>query len=224
MDHLNVEQRNVQLLRNKPSWLADGSNNSSKYEIPGKRDIFGKTEPISRHGPRLVSQSLPPEQKGTAGLLPVNRDNERLDAYLAPPTTEQWERFNQRTQEKKLCNRYHLLRCCPDMEKCQYDHRPIDSDVLHALRYVARNIPCVKQGACRSRSCVNGHICQKDGCWGGVGCRFKPRTHFIDPVAVQWLDLLTDMSDDDNLENTSIPSSPSASGGATIDRFLRPTW
>lgn len=55
------------------------------------------------------------------------------------------------------------------------------------MKYILRDYPCPRKGSCRLAKCYQGHICQKDGCFGGKPCKLNSRMHYVDPKVVDWV-------------------------------------
>ena len=126
---------------------------------------------------------LPQAESVPRDEIPINRHNHRLDSYIAPVSAEDRIAFQARIAKHKLCNNHHIHGNCPNGDNCDYDHGPITPALLACLKRVTRNQPCPRKGACRSLSCMNGHICQKAECkfrGGRVFCKFGPGTHNAD--------------------------------------------
>ncbi|KAL6702911.1 hypothetical protein ACN47E_000812 [Coniothyrium glycines] len=126
-----------------------------------------------------VSRLLP--TSAIPGYILVNAYDQRLDAYIRPPTREEWNIYNARFSKNKPCNDFHLRHAC-DMADCIYDHSELEPEALHTLEYVVKCQPCPRRSRCREASCYLGHICQKDGCRGHMkGCKMKKDLHDVDP-------------------------------------------
>ena len=123
---------------------------------------------------------LPQNDKVPRNEIPINKYNHRLDAYIPPPSSEERAAFQGRIAIQKLCNNHHIHGNCPHPDSCEYDHSLVAPAMLNCLRQVVRNNPCPRKGACRSVTCLNGHICQKADCkWRGGKqyCKFGPQAH-----------------------------------------------
>ncbi|PVI05055.1 hypothetical protein DM02DRAFT_610926 [Periconia macrospinosa] len=126
-----------------------------------------------------ISTLLPTSQ--VPGFIPVNKDNQRLDVYVPRPSQSEWSAYSTHFQHKKPCNNLYLNGLCTNGEDCIYDHSPITPVIGRVLEYVVKTSPCPQRDACRSGTCVLGHVCQKEGCAGpGKGCRMKPKMHNMD--------------------------------------------
>lgn len=129
-----------------------------------------------------VSSDLPTSTP--PGFITVNKDFQRLDDYIRPPSQAEYALYNKRFHEQKPCNNYHLKRMCT-VTDCQFDHTALRPEVRRVLEYVLKLHPCPKKGDCRAGDCYYGHICQKDGCYGqSKGCRMRANMHAIDPKVV----------------------------------------
>ncbi|KAL2266712.1 hypothetical protein VTJ83DRAFT_6064 [Remersonia thermophila] len=124
--------------------------------------------------------NLPRKVNVPRGYVPVNCDDHRLDCYLEPVTTAVETRLRKRIEQKKLCNAYHLANFCGSGDRCEFDHEPLEADLLAALERLARAHPCPRRGACRVEGCTHGHICQNLKCryhGGKEYCRIPPAAH-----------------------------------------------
>ncbi|KAF1956895.1 hypothetical protein CC80DRAFT_534884 [Byssothecium circinans] len=115
------------------------------------------------------------------GFIPLNKDNQRLDVYIREPTQEEWIAYNALFHNVKPCNNHHLQGMCTRFA-CPYDHSPLEPTVRHCLEYVVKCSVCPRKGACRTVDCIQGHLCQKNGCTGQEkGCKMKADLHNVDP-------------------------------------------
>tara|TARA_R110002003_G_scaffold878_13_gene21773 strand:+ start:17959 stop:18453 length:495 start_codon:yes stop_codon:yes gene_type:complete len=115
------------------------------------------------------------------GYIALNKDAQRLDLYMRPPTQEEWSIYNARFHKQKPCNNFHLQRVCTAFG-CPYDHQELEPEARHVLEYVLKCSPCPRKSGCRASECFYGHVCQKDGCQGQMkGCRMKLDLHSVDP-------------------------------------------
>ncbi|KAI0972976.1 hypothetical protein F4678DRAFT_427515 [Xylaria arbuscula] len=123
------------------------------------------------------------------GFIAVNRQLHRLDAYMQPPTSAASSRLRELSNIRKLCNKKQLTNSCPN-EDCDYEHNPIPEDLLPALEWLSRSLPCMKRGDCRAHTCVLGHICQNMECQyrgGKIKCKLPARTHLMDFIMDNYL-------------------------------------
>lgn len=136
------------------------------------------------------STSLPHPEDIPLGHVPVNKNQHRLDFYMAPASLEDWAAFNGRAARHKLCNNYHLTGVCSNGLDCQYDHGPISPGVKQCLQHVARSLPCSRRGACRLTNCSQGHICQRPDCkhrGGKTFCKVPFAAHNQDLHVAQYV-------------------------------------
>ncbi|KAH9864118.1 hypothetical protein J1614_010052 [Plenodomus biglobosus] len=125
-----------------------------------------------------ISSILP--KKLTLGFIPVNAQNQRLDAYIRPPTDQEFSVYQGRFHQRKPCNSFHLQQSCTDFN-CKFDHSALDPASRHVLSYYLKCTACPRKGDCRLDDCYHGHICQREGCTGQMkGCKMKD-LHGIDP-------------------------------------------
>lgn len=126
-----------------------------------------------------VSSSLPTSV--VPGFIPLNKDGQRIDAFIRPPTQDEWATYQARFRRQKPCNSHHLQGVCTQFN-CPYDHSELEPETRHCLEYVLKCNPCTKKGGCRVSDCFYGHVCQKDDCVGQMkGCRLKFEQHNVDP-------------------------------------------
>lgn len=133
---------------------------------------------------------LPQEDRIPRGEIPINKYQQRLDAYTPPPNMEDRANFQARIAVQKLCNNYHLHGHCANQDNCDYDHKPASPANLNCLKQVVRNNPCPRKGGCRLLSCLNGHICQKAECryrGGKLYCKFGPHIHGQDMNVAEYV-------------------------------------
>jgi hypothetical protein len=128
-----------------------------------------RTAPASEHGPDLSKRTLSKltdlPRTAMERVIPVNSQGQRLDHYVSPPSRSQLGRYYARCKVKKLCNALHLDGGC-NYADCELDHRPIDRELQHVLRFSAMSRPCNrnKHGSCRRPQCNRGHVCQRTKC------------------------------------------------------------
>ena len=95
---------------------------------------------------------------GSSSAVPINRNKQRIDLDLPRPTREQLAAFAARTSGLKLCEQHFLRDYCP-FNPCEFDHDPIDPDMVGTLRWHARRTPCHDGVMCRDPLCFFGHRC-----------------------------------------------------------------
>ena len=131
------------------------------------------------HLPADLENILPREDDIPPGNVPVNKDHQRLDAYMQPIAASERAAFQSRIAKAKLCNNYHLKGHCTSGESCVYDHRPISASEMKCLQQVNRQAPCPRKGSCRVLNCLGGHICQKPDCRFRGGSNFCKISAFV---------------------------------------------
>lgn len=126
--------------------------------------------------------------RGVPGHVLVDSRGHRLDPYMDPPNDDQFQKFQARTAQGKLCTFLHLGGSCKT-KQCSSDHDPIDADVQCSLKYLMRNSPCTLKGACRRVDCIFGHICQKGRCAPGkaTSCPFGTAAHQAGKRPHKWV-------------------------------------
>ncbi|KAJ0100722.1 hypothetical protein J7T55_010619 [Diaporthe amygdali] len=132
---------------------------------------------------------LPRRDEMPDGYVAINRAQQRLDAYMPVPTPESEARLKVRSAVKRLCNTKTLTGSCTNPH-CEYDHGPLDEDLVPTLEWLARSIPCPRREKCRNAACTAGHLCQKPDCknrGGKVFCRFTWGMHFDDLAVDRYL-------------------------------------
>lgn len=135
-----------------------------------------------------VVKQLPKKEDIPDGYVAVNRNQQRLDAYIQQPTPDAESRLKSRSAVHRLCNSKHLTGSCLN-PKCEYDHGPIEEDLVPALEWLSRSLPCPRRSSCRNAECTSGHVCQKPDCkhrGGRAYCKLGWTMHF-DELAVDRL-------------------------------------
>ena len=110
----------------------------------------------------------------------VNENNYRLDPSLPPVSANMMSRLKARIDKRRVCNSFHLQGLCDASDRCEYDHEPLDPEVLPALLALARSQPCPRRGGCRLENCFHGHICQNLECkhrGGKTYCKLSYSAH-----------------------------------------------
>ena len=164
--------------------------------------------------PADLESKLPEEGAMPPGNVPVNKDHQRLDAYLQPTTSQERSAFNTRIHIQKLCNNFHLKNHCILGDNCPYDHSRASPSDLKCLRQVVRNNPCPRKGGCRVLDCLNGHVCQKIDCkhrGGNIFCKIPAHMHHVDLKLAKYepanmptrTDSIENIHDVDTVENGS---------------------
>ncbi|KAF2158540.1 hypothetical protein M409DRAFT_61552 [Zasmidium cellare ATCC 36951] len=154
---------------------------------------------------------LPREGSAPANKIPVNARQERLDHYTPPTSAEDRAQFRARIARQKLCNSHHLNGYCSNGVACQYDHSPINEGIKNCLQEVAHHAPCPRRQACRSLSCRNGHICQRQDCQkrgGRTFCKLPFPMHSVDLNMVEYVQGADAITEDYDIVNGSAKDSP----------------
>ncbi|KAH8698469.1 hypothetical protein BGW36DRAFT_339586 [Talaromyces proteolyticus] len=173
-EHIDKSQRT--LLRNfgksSPSTDSDDTNSIGRFRL---------TE--------LPSVVLPLKRPLAEGLIPINKDGDRLECICEKPSGDAWNTYKKRMSLHKVCNKRHLAGHCDDID-CKFDHSDLEPSSLAVLRFIMKQTPCPRGSACRQADCYAGHVCQKDGCRGGHECRFKPCKHiqYLDFKVTDWIE------------------------------------
>ncbi|KAK3306024.1 uncharacterized protein B0T15DRAFT_216339 [Chaetomium strumarium] len=126
---------------------------------------------------------LPKKHQIPEGYVPVNKSNYRLDPYLELVEDDAMRRLKARIEKHRLCNNFHLQGSCDAGDRCEYDHQPLEPELLQALESLARNQPCTRRGSCRLQGCNHGHICQTPECrhrGGKAYCKIPHAAHLED--------------------------------------------
>ncbi|KAF1833744.1 hypothetical protein BDW02DRAFT_569726 [Decorospora gaudefroyi] len=151
----------------------DGINGSSTHPAPAS----SRASPATTTDRTNISSALP--NSIIPGFIPLNKNAQRLDMYLTPPTDHEWKIYNTRFHKSKPCNAFHLQRICATFA-CPYDHSELEPEAKRVLQYVLKCAPCPRKGRCRVADCCYGHVCIKEGCVGlAKGCRMKAELHYV---------------------------------------------
>ncbi|KAI2642123.1 hypothetical protein GGS21DRAFT_291795 [Xylaria nigripes] len=125
---------------------------------------------------------LPKKSDIPDGRVAVNKNLQRLDAYIPLPSAAATARLRELSSTRKFCNNKQLTNSCSN-ESCDYEHKPLSDELLPALEMLSRSLPCAKRGACRNTDCVLGHICQNMDCHyrgGKIKCKLPESVHMAD--------------------------------------------
>ena len=128
----------------------------------------------------------PPPPPNRNNLFPsrvlVNAHCHRIDVPLPGLTAKATDYLNNiRVGRQRSCNDHHLLRFCSRGDDCSYSHEPLEAEILPALAWGPRRMPCKMNGDCRSETCLFGHCCTASWCTGpGKNCRFSMAQHELD--------------------------------------------
>lgn len=212
----------------RPSKLSRSSwrNGNEPYETS---DYPTPTKPHVASNRSYLQQSdlfakLPKRDEIPEGYVAVNVSQQRLDAYIPVPTPESENRLKLRSSMQRLCNAKHLTGSCPNPH-CEYDHTPLDEDLIPILEWLARSLPCPRRDKCRNAACTSGHLCQKPDCKlrGGKGfCRFPWGLHYDDLTVDRHVPAIPNRQSVSHPERSSAPS-PSdhanENGNGSVDDF-----
>ncbi|KAI0401164.1 hypothetical protein F4802DRAFT_581463 [Xylaria palmicola] len=193
---LYASQTSHRSIINVNSWRAKSSVQESDSAESGM--VSPRSEP---------QYQLPKKSDIPAGHVAVNRNSERLDPYMAPPSLTASSRLRELSGITKFCNNKQLKKVCLN-ENCEYEHKPLPEDLLPALEWLSRSLPCSKRGSCRTSSCVLGHICQNMECHyrgGKTKCKLSAYAHEVEFA----LDLY--VPDQNHLDTTDITNTVGSS-------------
>lgn len=203
----------------RPSKLSRTSwrNGSEPYETP---DYPLPAKPYGASNRSYLQQSdlfaqLPKRDEIPDGQVAVNTSQQRLDAYIPVPTPESENRLKSRSAMQRLCNSKHLNGSCAN-PNCEYDHSPLEEDLIPTLEWLARSLPCPRRDKCRNAACTSGHLCQKPDCkvrGGKSFCRFSWGMHFDDLTADRYVSALPNRQATSMPEQPMTPSSPKHANG-----------
>jgi hypothetical protein len=165
------------------------------------------TSPIDRSN---IASVLPTHS--VPGFIPLNKDNHRLDIFIPVPTPEAWIIYNARFHRQKPCNDHYLQGMCTKFP-CPFDHTTLEPQARYCLEYVVKCSPCPRRGACRSATCVYGHLCQKNDCMGQMkGCRMKMEQHRVDPVLASMVPAEEEEEEEEGLTHDDLVAGPAVHG------------
>lgn len=164
----------------RSSWRnGSESYDTSDYLPPTKTHVASSRNYLQQSD--LFAQ-LPKRDEIPDNQVAINASQQRLDAYIPVPASDSENRLKLRSSMQRLCNAKHLTGHCPNSQ-CEYDHNPLEADLVPTLEWLARSLPCPRRDKCRNASCTSGHLCQKPDCKlrGGKGfCRFPWSLHYDD--------------------------------------------
>ncbi|KAI3328102.1 hypothetical protein HD806DRAFT_485095 [Xylariaceae sp. AK1471] len=128
------------------------------------------------------ASQLPRKSDIPDGHVAVNKQLQRLDAYMPQPSYFAMNELKELSGDQKFCNNKQLTNSCYD-ESCKYNHDRLPEHLLPALEWLSRSLPCPKRGNCRNASCVLGHVCQNPDCEyrnGKTKCKLPSSVHLVD--------------------------------------------
>ncbi|KAI1108901.1 hypothetical protein F5Y14DRAFT_434369 [Nemania sp. NC0429] len=140
------------------------SDGPSPNAMPGRRDL---------------ADSLPMKREIPDGHIAVNNALQRLDAYMPVPSPATSAKLRELSINKRFCNSRQLTGFCPN-KNCIFEHDPLPEDLLPALEWLSRSLPCLQRRDCKSQACVLGHICQNMECQyrgGKTKCKLPAPAH-----------------------------------------------
>ncbi|KAL9562268.1 hypothetical protein ACKAV7_013351 [Fusarium commune] len=201
------------------------SKTSSQNSTPSPSTIGTSIKNLTgdwRRGSSLTKsniESLPRKEEIPDGYVAINAVEDRLDAYLTPPDPDAARRLKMLSQEKRFCNNAQLYNSC-DSDNCGYEHAPIDKELLPALEYLSRSVPCTRGGACRRANCVYGHVCQRADCRNRAGgksyCRFRPRVCTADYSPVDYVPAIDQSMMSPSLHSEDVDGRNAENGGTNL--------
>ena len=154
-------------------------------------DLPSSTSPPPTNGantpPPLAN--LPKKHEILPGCVAVNESGHRLDAYLPPSSANLVARLMVRIDKRRVCNSFQLQGSCDAGDRCEFDHEPLEPELLTPLESLARSQPCPRKGACRLEGCTHGHICQNPECKyrrGKAYCKLPYLAHIESLTAVHY--------------------------------------
>lgn len=152
-----------------------------------------------------IIKQLPKKEDIPGGHVAINKNQQRLDAYIQPPTIDIESRLKSRSAVQRLCNAKHLIGICAN-PRCEYDHGPLEEDLKPALEWLSRSLLCPKRSACRRATCTAGHVCQKPDCkyrGGKTFCKLGYALHFDDLAAHRFVPAVSRQSANGEEDNSA---------------------
>lgn len=186
---------------------SSGRDNGRKYNPTesSRRPSSQQSEHVINLYPRDYFTDAP------LSFIARNRYGERVDVPLTQPSPS----LKSDIKQRKLCNDYCLGGHC-QIFRCKHEHaKDLSGAELHALRDVARSVPCQAGLRCKDEACFRGHRCPVDPC-GLVkdrSCRFPLELHDTDTSIVNKYDL--DLLENELLEPLGVTNKPNR---AVFDR------
>ena len=145
--------------------------------------------PTNRTNTLTVLANLPKKREILPGCVAVNDTGHRLDAYLPPANPDLIGRLKARIDKRRVCNSFQLQGFCDAGDRCDFDHEPLEPELLAPLESLAQSQPCPRKGACRLEGCTHGHICQNPECRyrsGKAYCKLPYLSHIESLTAVHF--------------------------------------
>lgn len=112
--------------------------------------------------PKDEPEVVAPPVSEVKNLISVNKEGQRVDRPLSAPTVDALQAFHD--LRTKPCQHLAINGHCQFGSACEFDHTPLDEDMIHAMRWTLRHNPCIIGMGCRWQQCKRGHKCQKTGC------------------------------------------------------------
>lgn len=106
-----------------------------------------------------------------APFVARNSKGERVDLWFRARRCESLDARRARGKSTTPCNDHFLGTGC-HKQGCGFDHGTCNQEELQALRWLARQSPCIHLNDCSNSACYYGHQCPFDDCRYGSGCRF----------------------------------------------------
>ncbi|KAK4040812.1 hypothetical protein C8A01DRAFT_15374 [Parachaetomium inaequale] len=162
--------------------LAEPKSSQQYAGLPTPSSPGGRNDNIASLASQL--SNLPKAHEIPDGCVAVNANNYRLDPYQPPISADVMSRLKARVDKRRVCNSFHLQGACDAGDRCEYDHEPLEPEVLPALLSLARSQPCPRRGGCRLEGCSHGHICQNPECkhrGGKAYCKLPYLSH-LEPL------------------------------------------
>lgn len=110
-----------------------------------------------------LADQLPKKRDIPDGYIAVTDTLQRLDACMPHPSQAASARLRELSSNRRFCNSKQLTGFCPN-ENCNFEHDPLPEELLPALEWLSRSLPCPQRRNCKVQSCVLGHICQNMDC------------------------------------------------------------
>ncbi|KAL4866036.1 hypothetical protein BDV12DRAFT_173582 [Aspergillus spectabilis] len=145
----------------------------------------------------FYAASLPYMNPRSLEFIALNRDGERIDTYVPPPSQDNWDTYARLSKSCRPCNNYNLAGSC-NSDNCEFNHSSVDSNSLNVMKYILRQRVCPKGAGCRSLKCYFGHHCQKGGCNGTKPCKFGRHAHTLDVVVALWDEPIERLASEDS--------------------------
>ncbi|KAL2163262.1 hypothetical protein VTH06DRAFT_5318 [Thermothelomyces fergusii] len=190
--------------------LPNGRQSSDHQALPHSPSKLARS--AESLDPQLFK--LPKDDEIPSGCVMVNENNHRLDPSLPVVSADVMDRLLARIKKRQVCNKFHLQGSCEAGDRCEYDHEPLESDLVPALARLARSQPCTRRGECRQDSCTRGHICQNLECrhrGGKLMCKLPYYVHTEPLMVARYVPSVSAQSRQTNNDNGSNSADDSVS-------------